>query len=264
VTERTPGLTRDSLAGILHRAGIRPDAYHLFGAHANDAVVIDHRPEGWFVFYSEGGAQTSLRFHHSEDAACRDLLARLECTETSRTAGAGRYAQLEREQRWIVSQAPGAMSRPAHIVDLYVTGTRLRLRRVQSGGELVFKLAQKVRATPGSAEVVSLTNMYLCQDEYETVARLGGSELRKTRWHVTEDRRDIAVDVFEGRLLGLVLAETELADGEPRWTGPSFGAADVTDDDRFSGGSLAQATEANVEDLMREIGRPGHSRRLPC
>jgi CYTH domain-containing protein len=259
VIEQNPPLARSSLAVILDRAGIRQDAYHLFGAHISDAVVIDHRPEGWVVFHSGRGAESSLRLHHSEDAACRDLLARLGCTETTRTAGAGRYAQTEREQRWAVTQTPLAMSRRAHIVDLYLTGTRLRLRRVESEGEIVFKLAQKVRSIPDSPEVVSLTNMYLSRDEYDTVARLGGAELRKTRWHVAEDGCDIAVDVFEGRLLGLVLAETELNDGEPRRSAPSFAAADVTDDDRFSGGALAHATETEVEELMREIGGPSSS-----
>jgi len=61
----------------LDRAGVPHDSYHLFGAHLNDAVVIDHRSRGWVVFYSERGTESDLRPHHSEDAACRDLLARL-------------------------------------------------------------------------------------------------------------------------------------------------------------------------------------------
>ncbi len=70
-------LTRDSLVELLDRAGVPNDSYHLFGAHLNDAVVIDHRPQGWVVFYSERGAESDLQLHHSEDAACRDLLRRL-------------------------------------------------------------------------------------------------------------------------------------------------------------------------------------------
>jgi hypothetical protein len=60
-----------------HELKISKDAYHLFGAHLNDAVVIDHRRQGWVVFYSERGTEFDLKSYQTEDAACRDLLARL-------------------------------------------------------------------------------------------------------------------------------------------------------------------------------------------
>jgi hypothetical protein len=49
-------VSRESLAELLDRMGVPGDAYHLFGVHLNDAAVIDHRPDGWVVFYSERGA----------------------------------------------------------------------------------------------------------------------------------------------------------------------------------------------------------------
>lgn len=70
-------LTRERLASLLERQDVPSYAYHLYGAHVDDAEVIDHRPEGWVVFHSERGGESSLRKHDSEDAACRDLLARL-------------------------------------------------------------------------------------------------------------------------------------------------------------------------------------------
>ena len=70
-------LTRESLQGLLDETGVPKDAYHLFGAHLDDAVVIDHRRQGWVVFYSERGAEFDLKTYQTEDAACRDLLARL-------------------------------------------------------------------------------------------------------------------------------------------------------------------------------------------
>jgi hypothetical protein len=70
-------ITRETLGELLVHTGVPPGSYHLYGAHIDDALVIDHRPEGWVVFYSERGAEFDLRLHHSEDSACRDLLARL-------------------------------------------------------------------------------------------------------------------------------------------------------------------------------------------
>jgi hypothetical protein len=48
----------------------------------------------------------------------------------SRRPGEGRYAYLEREQRWLLEAPPEDRNRSVEIVDRYLTGTRLRLRLV--------------------------------------------------------------------------------------------------------------------------------------
>src|SRR5580658_3853384 len=60
----------------------------------------------------------------------------------NRTAGQGRYAQVEREQRWILPTRPDDLADPVSIVDLYIHGTRLRLRRMETiavNPEVVYK-----------------------------------------------------------------------------------------------------------------------------
>jgi len=42
---------------------------------------MDHRPEGWVVFYSERGNESSLQSHRGEADACADLHARLTADE---------------------------------------------------------------------------------------------------------------------------------------------------------------------------------------
>ena len=69
--------SRTSLANHLNELGVNENSYHLYGAHLEDAIVMDHRPEGWVVFYSERGGESSLRLHLTEAGACTDLLDRL-------------------------------------------------------------------------------------------------------------------------------------------------------------------------------------------
>jgi hypothetical protein len=69
--------TRDELASYFDELGVNPAAFHLFGAHADDAFVLDHRPQGWVVFYSERGGEDILSTHPNEAAACADLLTRV-------------------------------------------------------------------------------------------------------------------------------------------------------------------------------------------
>ncbi|WP_117208535.1 hypothetical protein [Allorhizocola rhizosphaerae] len=71
------------------------------------------------------------------------------------------------------------------------------------------------------------------------------------------------MDEFHDALAGLVLAEIELGEGEqPPAPGP-----EVTRDPRFTGGYLAHATLAQIDELLRvaravRIGQPAQ-RRLP-
>lgn len=67
--------TRAALADYLDGLGVAEKSYHLYGAHLHDAVM-DHRPEGWAVFYSERGGESALKLHRTEADACSDLLAR--------------------------------------------------------------------------------------------------------------------------------------------------------------------------------------------
>jgi CYTH domain-containing protein len=173
----------------------------------------------------------------------------------SRQPGAGRYSQLEREQRWVLSSLPASISEPKEVLDRYVIGTSLRLRRVESPDEVLFKLTQKIRVDATSPERVRLTNMYLSHDEFALLAELPARVVRKTRWRGQVQARRLAVDQFLDKLEGLVLAEIELDDAEPWLALPEGAVMDVTTDDRFSGGALAGAGPDDIAALLDEVGR---------
>jgi CYTH domain-containing protein len=168
---------------------------------------------------------------------------------TANDSTIGRYARLEREQRWLAAAVPASAEPVASITDLYISGTRLRLRHRQRGSDAVYKLGQKVRVgdTP---EFVYLTSMYLSADEHARLMGLPGASVHKTRWKVAHGDQWLAVDEFHDRHQGLVLTEVELAQSADRLAMPSFAAADVTEDDRFSGGSLAFASSEELAALQ--------------
>ena len=169
-----------------------------------------------------------------------------------RRPGTGRYARPERERRFLVSADPPSRLGERHIEDRYVTGTTLRLRHVRVGEQSVYKLTQKVRVRDWEDPAeVSLTNMYLSAEEHALLCGLPSRLVIKTRSVCPAETHDVVLDEFHGHLDGLRLAEVEVRDlGEhvslPEWLG-----AEVTHDDRFSGGRLATATEREVIDLLR-------------
>lgn len=177
-------------------------------------------------------------------------------TNPSAPAGKSeRYARSERERRFLLAGlASGGIEKTAHIIDRYFLGTRLRLRQmIQTSGDSVttfFKLTQKVPG-PGGAPGLTLTT-YLNKEEFALLARLPGSELRKTRYSIPP----FGVDAFESALRGLFRAEVEFDDDEAMYafSPPPWIIGEVTRDSRFTGGSLATLDSADLKAALSLFG----------
>lgn len=152
-----------------------------------------------------------------------------------------KYAWIERERRWLCREIPLERVRSAEaITDLYVTGTRLRLREARplDGGEPMRRLGRKADV---DSHTRLLTSIYLTQVEFDLLAGLPGRVLKKTRRHLAPvDGVTLSVDEFEGPLQGLVLAEAEFENAEAMaaFPMPDFAEREVTEDPRYSGGAL--------------------------
>jgi CYTH domain-containing protein len=167
--------------------------------------------------------------------------------------GLGRYAVTEREQRWLLRCLPDGLTEPVEILDKYFSASSLRLRRAKSASTVIYKFGQKVRLDPSTPAVTQMTNMYLSQSEFELLGEIEGATLSKTRWHWCLGDIVLSVDQFGDRLQGLVLAEIELPVDGVSPTAPPLAVADVTVDDRFSGGHLASLTRLEAEDLLKQV-----------
>ncbi len=174
---------------------------------------------------------------------------------------AGKYARLELERRFLIGHLPEGIEQDQgwHITDRYINDTRLRLRRMEplSSGPSVFKLGQKEVPSPPDFSRMTITNIYLSRDEYDVFAVLPARELRKSRYALEDDGRRYSVDVFEGHLAGLVLAEAGFESSHemdeqlhlPHWV-----LRDVSYDRRFTGGALAGITPDEAATILR-LGR---------
>ncbi len=163
--------------------------------------------------------------------------------KVERHPGEGRYAHLEREQRWVLTSVPPRVNRFAAISDRYLIDTQLRLRKVQNDVGTVYKFTQKIRVDPADPVSVKITNIYVSEAEYLILSAIPAAEVRKTRWTIEVSGHDVAVDEFHGRHGGLVLAEVELEPNEEFLPMPPFAVREVTHDNRYSGGYLAFATD---------------------
>jgi CYTH domain-containing protein len=166
-----------------------------------------------------------------------------------------KYALVERERRFLLAgPPPGPGADRRDITDRYLAGTRLRLRRVTGGGrtEPEYKLTQKVPAPrPGPVRGL-ITNLYLSRAEYDLLRALPGADLGKTRLSYPP----YVVDIFGPPRRGLVLAEVELGtdDELAACPAPDGSVAEVTEDERFTGGRLAVTERAELLSWLAEYG----------
>lgn len=172
-----------------------------------------------------------------------------------------KYARVERERRYLLPDLPAGLTRADHhlqITDNYLTGTRLRIRKVRDPrtNKWIVKFTQKFAPDPEDLSRTLITNTYLNPTEADTLAVFEVNEIRKNRYPFEFAGRRFSVDMFLGDLFGLVLAEISF-DTDFELEGfekPPFALADVTNNEIFSGGKLSELTFA---DIRKEVERNG-------
>jgi CYTH domain-containing protein len=166
-----------------------------------------------------------------------------------------KYAKVEWERRFLLDRFPAKanVTRVRRITDRYIEGTHLRLRQQSEGEEpSVFKLTQKLADRGAGARQGWITTMYLTHEEFHVLAKLPAKLLSKTRHSVPP----FGIDVFEGELDGLILAEAEfISAGEASdLILPSFILHEITNDPRFTGGSLVSASREDLREWLAQYG----------
>ena len=161
-----------------------------------------------------------------------------------------KYTKFERERRFLVAPAalPELSAEFAHYDDVYLAETQIRLRVLteQPAGRVLYKLTQKLKQPDPRTR--RITTLYLTASEYRVFAALPGARLTKRRYRATSGGLEWGVDVFEGALSGLALAEREFESEAAlrAAAAPPFAALEVTDDGAFTGGALALAKPGDV------------------
>jgi CYTH domain-containing protein len=166
-----------------------------------------------------------------------------------------KYARVERERRFLPAQFPSNVNvvRNRRIVDHYIEDTTLRIRKQSyNDGLVTFKLTQKIPMRASGSQQGFITSIHLTEGEFHVLTQLPARKLTKTRFSVPP----FGIDVFDGTLQGLILAEAEFDSAETAeaFPVPSFVAAEVSADERFTGGQLVRASRQDMQSWLSEYG----------
>ena len=172
-----------------------------------------------------------------------------------------KYARLERERRYLLLDLPEGLNRAEHhqqITDSYITGTRLRIRKVRDPktNKWIVKFTQKFAPDPNDLSRTIITNTYLNATEAEVLSVFETNEIRKNRYHFEYEGRKFSIDMFLGDLFGLVLAETSFDTDEDMeaFSKPPFALAEVTNNELFTGGRLSELKFDQIREVIQHSG----------
>jgi len=172
-----------------------------------------------------------------------------------------KYARLERERRYLLQDLPEGLTRADHhlqITDNYITGSRLRIRKVRDPrtNKWTVKFTQKFAPDPKDLSRTFITNTYLNAVEAEVLSIFNSNEIRKNRYYFEYERQKFSVDMFLGDLFGLVLAEVSFDNDVEldAYLTPPFALSEVTNNELFSGGKLCELTFSDVREEIRRAG----------
>ena len=182
-------------------------------------------------------------------------------TDQNTVVPESKYARVERERRYLLQDLPEGLSRADHhlqITDNYLTGTRLRIRKVRDPktNKWIVKFSQKFAPDPTDFSRTIITNTYLNALEAEMLAVFEANEIRKNRYAFEFEGRKFSVDMFLGDLFGLVLAEVSFETDEEldSFPKPAWALADVTNNEVFTGGRLSELTFAGIRKEVEQNG----------
>jgi CYTH domain-containing protein len=176
---------------------------------------------------------------------------------SERTMDVPKYARIEYERRFLVDPNANwqrtAKPYSKRFEDRYLDCGRLRVRRLEDSdtGRVAFKLTKKYESDSMFAQPI--VSIWLSPAEYEVLTSLPGRDLSKTRYYDEFLGRVFSIDVFRGKLDGLILCETESesADALGAACFPPYARWEVTENPFFAGGSLCRAERPEVEDAIR-------------
>jgi len=167
-----------------------------------------------------------------------------------------KYSHIEKERRYLLRNSAIHITpvRTLTIQDQYLPGFTIRLRRTEELGKpVVYKLGQKIRVSENSPSKIAHTSIYITKAEFDLFASLPTKKIEKTRLLFPLSQSTLAVDVFTGEHAGLVLAEvdTGVSVSVPNSL-PIEVMCEVTDDERFTGGVLADTSTEELLLLLEE------------
>lgn len=141
------------------------------------------------------------------------------------------------------------------MLDIYLpkNSKHAKLRIRQSGSNYV--ITKKSLINKDNSSVQLEENIKLNPEEFKAFSKISGHRISKTRYYYPYKNKVAEIDIFSGRLKGLVLIDFEFKNYKElkSFVMPDFCLADVTEEEVIAGGVLSHKSMNSVLKVLEKF-----------
>jgi CYTH domain-containing protein len=168
----------------------------------------------------------------------------------------------ELERTYLLKEFPPGFNESSskEMLDIYIPSSsdhpHLRIRK---WGEKC-EITNKQPVVEGNSSRQHELTIPLTEDEYNELATVPGKRVEKTRYFYKESGHTFEIDVFKGKLAGLVLVDIEFKSVEEMdsFQTPSWCLAEVTQEKFIAGGMLCGKSYTDIDAELTGYGYTKH------
>ncbi len=163
---------------------------------------------------------------------------------------------IELERTYLAKYLPKNLEKckKEEILDIYIPKSAFHpVLRIRKRGE-EYKITKK-EPIKGNASVQKEQTINLSREEFEALSKIDGKKLRKLRYYYPHEERGAEIDVFLGKLRGLVLVDFEFESKEQmeRFKMPEFCLVEVSNEKFAAGGMLCGKSYEEIEEELNRL-----------
>jgi CYTH domain-containing protein len=164
---------------------------------------------------------------------------------------------LELELTYLAATIPAEIRKatPQRLIDVYIPeSSSFPVLRVRQRGDK-YEITKKTPIKEGDFSAHTEHTIPLTKGEFEALKRSSLREVEKNRYTVKINGCIAEVDVFTGKLTGLVVLDFEFKTDQEksRFTPPGCCLADVTQEKFILGGQLAGKSYADIQSELKRF-----------
>jgi CYTH domain-containing protein len=164
----------------------------------------------------------------------------------------------EIELTYLVKELPQGLTQAPkkEMLDIYLPAAAEHpLLRIRKSGDM-YEMTKKEPITGVDSSHQFETTIPLTEEEFNDLSQLSCKRVKKTRYFYEADGVQYEVDMFDGDLEGLVMADIEFGsvDAKNKFQMPTWCLVEVTQEKFIAGGVLAGKHYSDIEERLNSLG----------
>jgi adenylate cyclase len=165
--------------------------------------------------------------------------------------------EIEIEKTYLAKFLPNNLvkCKSKEMLDIYIPkeSKHAKLRIRKSGDSYV--ITKKSVISEGNASTQLEESIKITPEEFKAFLKIGGNIIKKTRYFYPYKDYVAEIDVFAGKLKGLVLIDFEFKNHKQLkdFVMPDFCLIDVTEEDTIAGGVLSHQSIISISAFLKKL-----------